>query len=112
MTTLSEMSEMSEMSGTMQAPRDRTASRGLVWHAIVVVLVLLVLYPIFWLVSASFKPAEDVLTDLSIWPKHATSANYSEAMGGVGGYNVGRYFSNSPILSLGRPIRNILPSSH
>jgi multiple sugar transport system permease protein len=111
MTTLSEMSEMSEMSGTMQAPRDRTAFRGLVWHAIVVVLVLLVLYPIFWLVSASFKPAEDVLTDLSIWPKHATSANYSEAMGGVGGYSVWRYFSNSLILSIGAVIGNVLACS-
>ncbi|MCL8026819.1 carbohydrate ABC transporter permease [Nocardioides bruguierae] len=89
------------------AGRPGARSRGVLWHVVVIALVLVVLYPVFWLVSASFKPAQEVLTDTGLWPANPTGENYATAMDGVAGYSVWRYLGNSLVLSLGAVIGNV-----
>jgi len=81
------------------------------WHLLLVLILLVLLYPVVWLVSASFKPAEEVLAGLSLLPSHATGDNYTQVFGGVAGYSVWHYFANSLVISIGAVIGNVLSCS-
>ena len=81
------------------------------WHLLLVLILLVLLYPVVWLVSASFKPAEEVLAGLSLLPSHATGDNYTQVFGGVAGYSVWHYFANSLVISVGAVIGNVLSCS-
>jgi multiple sugar transport system permease protein len=81
------------------------------WHVLMVLILLVLLYPVVWLVSASFKPAEEVLAGLSLLPSHPTGDNYTQVFGGVAGYSVWHYFANSLVISAGAVLGNVLSCS-
>ncbi|WP_377267113.1 carbohydrate ABC transporter permease [Peterkaempfera sp. SMS 1(5)a] len=87
------------------------AGRSVLWHAAVLVVVLVLLYPVIWLVSTSFKPADEVLSNLALLPGHATSGNYGQAFSGVAGISIWRYFGNSLAISAGAVIGNVVSCS-
>ncbi len=80
-------------------------------HVGMIIVLLVLLYPIGWLVSTSFKPADEVLSSLSLLPKHATAGNYQQVFSGVAGYSVWHYLANSVIISVGAVIGNVLSCS-
>ena len=41
-------------------------------YVILLFVGLLMLYPLVWMFSASFKPNHEIFTTLSLWPAHAT----------------------------------------
>ncbi len=68
---------------TMTAPRTppgRTLSRGrrITKHALLIGFGLVMLYPLLWMVSSSFKPTETIFRDPSIWPTEFDLSNYTE----------------------------------
>ncbi|MEV6448426.1 carbohydrate ABC transporter permease [Amycolatopsis sp. NPDC051716] len=81
------------------------------WHLLMVLILVVLLYPVGWLVSASFKPAEEVLAGLSLLPSHATGDNYAQVFAGVAGYSVWHYFANSLVISVGAVIGNVVSCS-
>ncbi|MEU0534338.1 carbohydrate ABC transporter permease [Amycolatopsis tolypomycina] len=81
------------------------------WHALMVLILVVLLYPVVWLVSASFKPAEEVLAGLSLLPVHATGGNYTQVFAGVAGYGVWHYFGNSLAISVGAVLGNVVSCS-
>ncbi|MEU4521525.1 carbohydrate ABC transporter permease [Amycolatopsis sp. NPDC024027] len=81
------------------------------WHLLMVLILVVLLYPVGWLVSASFKPAEEVLAGLSLLPSHATGDNYTQVFAGVAGYSVWHYFANSLVISAGAVIGNVVSCS-
>ncbi|SED43263.1 multiple sugar transport system permease protein [Amycolatopsis tolypomycina] len=81
------------------------------WHALMVLILVVLLYPVVWLVSASFKPAEEVLAGLSLLPVHATGDNYTQVFAGVAGYGVWHYFGNSLVISVGAVLGNVVSCS-
>ncbi|MDX3189659.1 carbohydrate ABC transporter permease [Streptomyces sp. MN03-5084-2B] len=81
------------------------------WHLLMVLVLVVLLYPVGWLVSASFKPAGEVLTGLSLWPVHPTGDNYTQVFGGVAGYSVWHYFGNSLVISVGAVLGNVVSCS-
>ncbi|MEU4247056.1 carbohydrate ABC transporter permease [Amycolatopsis sp. NPDC026612] len=85
--------------------------RSWAWHLLMVVILVVLLYPVGWLVSASFKPAEEVLTGLSLLPSHPTGDNYTQVFGGVAGYSVWHYFANSVVISVGAVVGNVISCS-
>jgi len=67
---------------TLTAPgtagrRDGRARR-LGKHALLVGFGLVMLYPLLWMVSSSFKPTEIIFRDPSIWPTEIDFSNYTE----------------------------------
>ncbi len=48
-------------------------------YAILLFVGLLMLYPLVWMFSASFKPNHEIFTTLSLWPAHATGTASSTA---------------------------------
>ncbi|GHF58415.1 carbohydrate ABC transporter permease [Streptomyces thermodiastaticus] len=85
--------------------------RSVLWHVAVTVVVLVLLYPVIWLVSTSFKPADEVLSRLALLPEHATGDNYRQVFGGVAGYSIWQYLGNSLAVSAGAVAGNVLSCS-
>ncbi|MEU4489047.1 carbohydrate ABC transporter permease [Streptomyces purpurascens] len=93
------------------APAGRTPLRTAAWHAVCVVIGLVLLYPVLWLLTASFKSGEEVISNLSPIPKVFTPGNYTEAVDGVSGLTLWRLFGNSLLVSVGTVIGNVLSCS-
>jgi multiple sugar transport system permease protein len=72
---------------------------SVVWHTAVVALLLVVLYPIVWVVAATFKPSSDIIGSLELFPSEPTGANYTRAAEGIAGIGVSRFFVNSLLLA-------------
>lgn len=51
--------------------RREKASRA-IRYVILLFVGLLMLYPLAWMFSASFKPNHEIFTTLGLWPTHAT----------------------------------------
>lgn len=85
--------------------------RSLIWHVSTIVVVAVLLYPIGWLISSSFKPADEVLGNLSLWPRHATTDGYRQVFSGIAGYSVWHYFGNSLLVSAGAVAGNVISCS-
>jgi multiple sugar transport system permease protein len=83
-------------------------TRRLVWHAVCVAILAGLLYPVVWLVAASFKPANEIFSSLSLLPQRVIISNYAEVFGGGAGESVWRLLGNSMIISLGAVVGNVV----
>lgn len=68
--------------------------RGIVRHALLICFLILMLYPLLWLVGASFRPNNEVFNGLGLFSDHFTLQNYIDGWTG-GSLNFSRYFLNS-----------------
>ena len=80
--------------------RQRVRVHRLVWHVVCLALLAVLLYPIVWLVSMSFKPVDEILQSLSLLPRRVIFGNYRDALAGSGGVPAWRFFANSVIVSV------------
>jgi multiple sugar transport system permease protein len=78
--------------------------RRLGWHVVCVALILVLLYPIAWLVFSSVKPANEILSSLRLLPERFIVSNYVEVFQGSAGVSVWRFLGNSLIVSTGAVI--------
>ncbi|WP_325161148.1 carbohydrate ABC transporter permease [Actinophytocola sp.] len=85
--------------------------RRLVWHVACGVLLVVLLYPVVWLVLSSFKPAEEILSSVRLWPERFILGNYAEVFGGLAGISVWRFFANSMMVSIGAVIGTVVSCS-
>nr|WP_319776693.1 carbohydrate ABC transporter permease [uncultured Sphaerochaeta sp.] len=67
----------------------------LLLNAFIIALGVSMLYPILWLVGASFKPSNMIFTDPSLWPKEFTTENYPVGWKGIGIVGFDTFFKNS-----------------
>jgi multiple sugar transport system permease protein len=70
------------------------------WHVGVLLLLAVVLYPIVWVLAATFKPSEDIVGSLQLLPDEVTTANYDRVFEGVVGVGIGQFFWNSAVLAV------------
>lgn len=63
-------------------------------HALLIAGALLMLYPLIWMVSASFKPDAEIFANLDLIPGHPTLSNYAQGWTGLGQPFTG-FFLNS-----------------
>ena len=78
--------------------RNRVAV-GLVRHAVLIIILFVMLYPLLWMVAASFRPNNEIFTSLGIYSENYTLANYVSGWTGGGALNFGLYFLNSTIVA-------------
>ncbi|WP_235843489.1 carbohydrate ABC transporter permease [Cellulomonas algicola] len=81
--------------------RTRERVKGLGFHALVLAIVAVILYPAVWMLSSSFKPSSDIVGNVSLIPDAATFANFAKALDGIGGVSFWTFFTNSLILAVG-----------
>ena len=82
-----------------------------VWAVALTVIVAVVLYPLLWMVLASFKPSADINGNVSLLPENPTIQNYVKVLQGIGGIPVYTFFANSLILAVGSVIGVVISSS-
>jgi multiple sugar transport system permease protein len=82
-----------------------------IWAAALIVIVAVVLYPLLWMVLASFKLSADITGNVSLLPENPTIQNYVKVLQGIGGIPVYTFFANSLILAVGSVIGVVISSS-
>lgn len=71
------------------------------YHTFMLLVGFVMLYPVLWLVSSSFKPNGDIFTTATtLIPKDFTIEHYIVGWKGFGGYTFGKFFSNSLFVAL------------
>lgn len=112
--TLRQMVQVSDAKPSPTRPSNDPARRRwitkLVLYAILTIIALIMVYPLLWLVSSSFKGSQEIFTNTSLIPQTTTLSNY------VDGWNAtpdtfGRYMLNSLLVCLGCAIGNVLSCS-
>lgn len=68
-----------------------------VLYALVIAGGLLMLYPLLWMISSSFKPNKDIFLSAGLIPQHTTTANYTAGWTGLG-VSFGGFIINSLVL--------------
>lgn len=88
----------------------RIRLRSVVMHATLVSLGLIMVYPLLWLVSSSFKPSELIFDEPGLWPTTVTVDNYTQGWTSFA-VSFGTFFKNSFIVATGAVIGSVLSSS-
>lgn len=112
------MAELRAMSSTEQeAAREvaRTLRRGKVSqtirYIILLVVGLMMLYPLAWMFSASFKPNHEIFTTLNLWPVHATWDGFINGWKTGTEYDFGHYMINTFKYVIPKVILTIISST-
>lgn len=82
-----------------------------VFHVLVLGCGLIMLYPVFWLISASLKPTTEIFTTSNLWPRNPTFEHYSNGWFGLRNVQFGRFFFNSFLLCVIAVIGTVISSS-
>ncbi|KZE88583.1 carbohydrate ABC transporter permease [Microbacterium sp. TNHR37B] len=96
-------------------PRRRFGKRRtwqtVLWVAVMVVLTAIILYPLAWMLSASFKPTAEFGANQDFLPHSPTIGNYVKVLEGVGGVPLWQFFLNSFVLAAGSVIGTVISAS-
>jgi multiple sugar transport system permease protein len=79
-------------------------------HAVLVAVLIVILYPLLWMVGASFRPSNEAFGTLSVWPGNFTTENYTEGWS-LGNLNFSRFFLNSLVITLLCVVGNVVACS-
>jgi pectin-derived oligosaccharide transport system permease protein len=79
-------------------------------HALLIVLGLVMVYPLLWLLSSSFKPTDIIFRDPSLWPTLFTLDNYVQGWNALGA-PFEKYLFNSAVIAVASVIGNLLTCS-
>jgi multiple sugar transport system permease protein len=99
------------MSALTGIRRRRSPAGTIGWHLGVIALVLVVVYPLLWLLGQSFKPADEVVSNLRFWPEHFTAGNYAKGWSGLPAGTFLRFFGNSLLVAGLAVLGNVLACS-
>jgi N,N'-diacetylchitobiose transport system permease protein len=62
-------------------PRSRKRLRKAGWNALALLVLVVMVFPVYWMVSTAFKPGHDILSYTPQWfPGHPTLSNFTDAM--------------------------------
>lgn len=79
--------------------RNREALKSAVWHVVALLVLFVLLYPLFWLLGASFTPGHDIVGRNAVIPESWTLDNYRSALDGIGRVPAWVFFRNSIVIS-------------
>jgi multiple sugar transport system permease protein len=79
-------------------------------HAVLICVLLVMLYPVLWMLAASFRPDNEIFNGLGLLSGHYTLDNYREGWSG-GSLNFSRYFLNSTIITGLSVVGNVVACS-
>lgn len=72
---------------------------------------LVLMYPLFWLISSSFKPDSIIFLDMSLWPNPFTLENYAKGWEGLSGIPFTTFYLNTFFLVAMVIIGNVVTCS-
>lgn len=83
----------------------------LLLHIFIIAIGLMMLYPLIWMVSASFKGNTEIFQGSNFWPKKFSFDNYIQGWKGVSGVTFSRFFANSFFIVIISIIGNVISCS-
>ena len=88
------------------------ALKTLIYHALVMLLGVVMVYPLVWMIMSSFKPTNTVFTTAgSLIPTVWTIDNYVNGLKGFAGIPFTRFFLNSFFISIPATIGTVASSA-
>ena len=112
---MADIQQISEARSIAEREVARTLRREKVnaWVRYVILLFvgLLMLYPLAWMFSASFKPNHEIFTTLSLWPAHATWDGFINGWKTGTEYTFGHYMLNTFKYVIPKVILTIISST-
>ncbi|WP_371530768.1 carbohydrate ABC transporter permease [Streptomyces sp. NBC_01283] len=90
--------------GPHTSPPTRGRRRGagsLAWHIGSLAVLAVVLYPVIWAIGGSFKPNDEIVGSLDLFPADPIVANYAGLADGIADISISTFFANSLFLALG-----------
>jgi multiple sugar transport system permease protein len=97
---------------TYQVARPAVRWPKVLLHICLIVGAVLMLYPIVWMLSASFKPENAIFSDPGLLPKQFTFQNYVSGWTALATpLGFGTFFWNSFLVSVGAVIGNVISCS-
>jgi len=82
-----------------------------VFHLLILGFGFVMIYPLLWMISATFKPETEIFTGLNFLPTAPTLQNYIIGFRGVSGFSFLRFFRNSFLLAFINIVGNMLSCS-
>jgi len=79
-------------------------------HLMLAICGIIFIYPLFWMVSASFKPNAEVFRSLNLWPTEFIWDSYIRGWRGIGRVNFSDFFINSFVLVIPVVIFSVISS--
>ncbi|WP_329261276.1 carbohydrate ABC transporter permease [Streptomyces pseudovenezuelae] len=100
---------------TVSTPAVRTANErrrtgSIAWHVGALAVLAVVLYPVIWVLGASFKPSKDIIASIDLLPTKPVWANFSGLADGISGISISSFFTNS-LMYAGLAVAGVVISS-
>lgn len=85
---------------------------SVIYHIFVLAFAFVMIYPILWLISSSFKPSDQIFTDaVTLLPKKFVLSNYASGWAGFGGLSFTTFFKNSLTITILTVIGQVVSST-
>jgi multiple sugar transport system permease protein len=91
--------------------RNRRWYEGATAHVVLIIMLLVALYPIVYMFGTSFKSPQEILNNVSVFPRDFSPGNYAEGWVGIPGITFGRFFLNSAVVAIGVVVGNVVACS-
>ncbi|WP_199547835.1 carbohydrate ABC transporter permease [Streptomyces sp. N35] len=95
----------------VMANSSRRTRGSLAWHAGALAVLAVVLYPVIWLIGASFKQGDEIIGSLQLLPTDPVAKNYTRLADGLADIPITTFFYNSAFLAVGSVIGVLLSCS-
>lgn len=83
-----------------------------VYHVFVVLFGIIMIYPVLWMISGSFKDNAEILRGtLSLIPENIKKTNYATGWSGFGGITFATFFKNSFLITITATFGTVVSSS-
>ena len=102
------MSEIASLAPSLHALTNAERINAIVRYTLLIVVGVLMLYPLFWLIGASFKSNAEIFTQIGFWPSHFDLAPYVKGWKTSTEYTFTRYFANSFLIVIPRIIVTVI----
>ncbi|MFI9173558.1 carbohydrate ABC transporter permease [Streptomyces lincolnensis] len=79
----------------VRTPNERRRTGSIAWHVGALAVLAVVLYPVIWVLGASFKPSKDIIASIDLLPTQPVWANFSGLADGISGIPISSFFWNS-----------------
>lgn len=77
----------------------RNVINKIIVHIIILAIGFIMIYPLLWMISSSFKPTTEIFKGDSFFPKNPTFENYLIGWKGFSGYSFSTFYLNSFIVT-------------
>jgi multiple sugar transport system permease protein len=96
----------------MHSRNAKRTVKNILYHVLVITLGIIMIYPVLWMISGSFKDNSEILRgSLSLIPQNFKFSNYITGWKGFSGISFGRFFLNSFVITSVATFGTVISSS-